>query len=260
MPLFFSTEITSSKYKSDRPLLARTQFAYEYIAKSVFGSVLEIGVGEGYGISCYKLQCETITVIDYAKASQKKITRQFPDVRFERIKVPPFTSITDRSIDVVIAFQVLEHIEDQEFFMEELSRVLKPGGKAFLTTPNASHTAVRNPWHFKEYNYDMMEVLIKNYFTNFTIKGITGNNFVHAYFDKSKKQVNFLIRLDVFGLVDRLPADLLKLPYELLNRWNRLCLYYTHKNKIQNINTKAFHICEPQSDYVLDFICILIKS
>ena len=260
MPLFFSTEITSSKYNSDRPLLARTQFAYEYIAKSVFGSVLEIGAGEGYGVNSYELQCETITIIDYARASQKKITHQFPNVRFERLKVPPFTTVKNCSIDVVIAFQVLEHLEDHDLFMKELLRVLKPGGKAFLTTPNASHTAVRNPWHFKEYNYYMIDALIKNYFTNFTIHGISGNNLVHAYFDKSKKQVNNLMRLDAFNLVNRLPSSLLKIPYELFNRWNRLKMYYTNKSIIQKINTNAYHLCEPQSKNALDFMCVLNKT
>ena len=44
--------------------------------------------------------------------------------------------LTDRSFDLITAGEVIEHILDQELFLKECSRVLRPGGVLALTTPN----------------------------------------------------------------------------------------------------------------------------
>lgn len=43
--------------------------------------------------------------------------------------------LADSSIDVVLSFDVLEHVADPRVSLAELWRVLKPGGKAFLVFP-----------------------------------------------------------------------------------------------------------------------------
>ncbi|MGH8496377.1 MAG: methyltransferase domain-containing protein [Gammaproteobacteria bacterium] len=42
----------------------------------------------------------------------------------------------DESFDLVLAVELVEHIEDHAAFFDEISRVLRPGGKALFTTPN----------------------------------------------------------------------------------------------------------------------------
>jgi hypothetical protein len=42
----------------------------------------------------------------------------------------------DASFDVACSIEVIEHLEDQFAFARELYRVLKPGGRAIVTTPN----------------------------------------------------------------------------------------------------------------------------
>ncbi len=72
--------------------------------------------------------------------------------------VPPADVVTDlsqrwpwkdSSVDEVIAFDVIEHIADRIHFMNELHRVLKPGGIATIETPNASRGAgfYQDPTH-----------------------------------------------------------------------------------------------------------------
>jgi len=53
------------------------------------------------------------------------------------------------SVDEVAAFDVIEHIADRIHFMNELHRVLKPGARATIETPNASHGAgfFQDPTH-----------------------------------------------------------------------------------------------------------------
>ena len=47
------------------------------------------------------------------------------------MNVPPL-KFDDNSIDFVVTFQVIEHIKDDEKFIQEIHRVLKPGGKLIL--------------------------------------------------------------------------------------------------------------------------------
>lgn len=51
--------------------------------------------------------------------------------------------IPDSSVDLIIAIEVIEHIENIGVVMAELSRVLKPGGKIFITTPNVHSLEAR---------------------------------------------------------------------------------------------------------------------
>ena len=48
---------------------------------------------------------------------------------------------SDSSVDEVAAFDVIEHLPNRVATMNELWRVLKPGAKAFIEVPNASHGA-----------------------------------------------------------------------------------------------------------------------
>ena len=60
--------------------------------------------------------------------------------------VPPL-DFPDRSFDCVISFQVIEHIKRDAEFVREIHRVLRPGGRFIVTTPNAPMSLTRNPWH-----------------------------------------------------------------------------------------------------------------
>ena len=60
--------------------------------------------------------------------------------------------IADASIDVVVSFETIEHIEDQGKFLNECHRVLKQGGVLICSTPNQmlSKWAPQNPFHVRE--------------------------------------------------------------------------------------------------------------
>jgi cyclopropane fatty-acyl-phospholipid synthase-like methyltransferase len=74
----FSTEITSSNIQSDNPLFQRTLKAYHLISEKVYGGLLEIGCGEGYGLDLIVKKANTLTVIDKSKYVLDKIKNRYP--------------------------------------------------------------------------------------------------------------------------------------------------------------------------------------
>ena len=127
----------------------------------------------------------------------------------------------DESFDFVITFQVIEHIDDDAAFVREIARVLRPGGRMILTTPNAPMSLTRNPWHVREYRIDELRRLLSEAFSAVETHGVFGNERVMEYYEHNRRSVERIARFDLFDLQHRLPRRLLQLPYDLLNRINR---------------------------------------
>ena len=49
------------------------------------------------------------------------------------MEIPPLKNIEENSVDFVVTFQVIEHIQDDNYFLKEIFRVLKPGVNYFTT-------------------------------------------------------------------------------------------------------------------------------
>ena len=154
---------------------------------------------------------------------------QKSDITFLKSEVPPLTDIEEKSVDCVVTFQVIEHIYDDEFFLQEIHRVLKPGGKLILTTPNSIMSLTRNPWHIREYSPEEMIAIIKKIFNNCELYGVFGNNKVMKYYNKNKDAVRKITRFDILNMQYWLPRWMLQIPYDILNRFNRHNLHDKEK-------------------------------
>ena len=51
--------------------------------------------------------------------------------------------VKNERYDVIIASEIIEHVFDTDFFIEELKRILKPNGRIIITTPNMHFAANR---------------------------------------------------------------------------------------------------------------------
>lgn len=220
----YTTEITSAALTSDSPVHLRLLAPYLKAAAWVHGNLLEVGCGEGRGIEHVLPAVASYTAIDKIEAAIVELRQRFPAAKFVAGHLPPLP-FTDNSFDALISFQVIEHIEDDGFFLRELHRVLRPGGVALVTTPNRKLTLSRNPWHVREYLAGELLQLAQGVFAHAEMKGIAGNEKVMAYHEENRKSVQRIMRWDVLDLQHRLPAGLLKIPYEILNRRNRNKLY-----------------------------------
>jgi SAM-dependent methyltransferase len=158
----------------------------------------------------------------------------------------------------VITFQVIEHIQDDFNFLKEIHRVLKPGGLAIITTPNRPMSLSRNPWHIREYTGKELGELCSKMFSKVQVKGISGNQKVMEYYERNRKAVQRVMRWDFLDLQHKLPAALLRVPYEMLNRRNRNKLKDGADELVTSIKHEDYIVTET-AEGALDLLVYAIK-
>ncbi len=258
MSKVFTTEITSESIPSDNPIHQRLLKAYVLAQDFVHGEVLEVGCGEGRGIDLIIDKCKSYTAIDKIVPVIDQLRKKYPFGKFLRGNIPPLTQFSDNSFDRIFSFQVIEHIEDDHLFLSEINRILKPGGIALITTPNRPRSLSRNPWHTREYTAQELTDLAKKYFSGVEMKGITGNEKIQQYYERNKKSVDRIMRFDVLDLQHKLPASVLRVPYELLNRFNRNKLKDTADELVMSIRHEDYLLTDA-AETALDLFLIAKK-
>ncbi|QJW88928.1 class I SAM-dependent methyltransferase [Spirosoma taeanense] len=219
--MYKTTEITSAEIASDNPVHQRLLFPYVEAASLVSGRVLEIGCGWGRGLQLLTQAADHYTGIDKNQDLINALSQEYSASTFIAANIPPLAGLADNTFDFIVTFQVIEHIENDDLFIREAHRVLKPGGKLLLTTVNKTFSLTRNPWHVREYYAGELKALIARYFSAIETQGIYGNDKVMTYYEQNKESVKKLTRFDIFNLQYRLPRRLLQVPYDLMNRLNR---------------------------------------
>lgn len=74
------------------------------------------------------------------------------------------SKLPDESFNIVVAVEVLEHVEQDDTFVQQVHRVLKPGGKFILTTPNGDCVPNNNPDHKRHYRREQLRELLARHF------------------------------------------------------------------------------------------------
>lgn len=253
-----TAERSSHLDPSENVIFQRHMIAYKEASKLISGTVLEIGCGEGYGISELVQFSKKYIGVDkfdtYISADIKKNN----DIIFHKMEIPPLLNIEANSIDFVVTFQVIEHIQDDHYFLREIFRVLKPGGKLLLTTPNKLMSLSRNPWHIREYTPFEMKDILRKYFVKSEVKGVYGNDIVMEYYQKNKESVKKITRYDIFNLQYLLPRWALQIPYDILNRFNRNKLKSENENVVSAVKVDDYSILDA-TENCLDYFCIATK-
>jgi len=258
MGILQTAERSTQLDPSDNVIFQRHLIAYKEAANIVSGTVLEIGSGEGYGMIELAPKSEHYIAIDKYETLISDELKVSNNITFIQSEIPPLKEIENNSVDFVVSFQVIEHIKNDELFLQEIHRVLKPGGKAILTTPNIMMSLTRSPWHIREYTPEQMVEILKSSFDNYELKGVFGNDKVMDYHKKNKEAVRKITRFDILNMQYWLPRWMLEIPYDILNRFNRHNLQDNNEKLVNSIVYTDYTI-NPSADDCLDHFCIVTK-
>ena len=144
----------------------RHEAAYRLLAAyCTRATVLEVGCGEGYGPELLRQAgAHRVIAVDYARDVVTHLRGRYPALavlQANAVRLPCRTS----SVDVVTALQVVEHLWEQPRFVRECARVLRPGGRMLLTTPNRlTFPASTNTFHARELTAIELAELAAPYF------------------------------------------------------------------------------------------------
>ena len=135
----------------------RHEVVYQQLIDRCAGrDVLEAGSGEGYGADLIAGVARRVVGLDYDDSAVAHVKARYPrvDMRQGNLADLPFDAGT---FDVVVNFQVIEHLWDQGQFVAECLRVLRPTGVLLMSTPNRitfspGRDTPINPFHTRELN------------------------------------------------------------------------------------------------------------
>jgi ubiquinone/menaquinone biosynthesis C-methylase UbiE len=214
----------------------RCQYAYEWSIPFITGKkVLDTGCGLGYGANFMSGYATEVVGIDYDRETIEQNKKSYSDkknISFVEGTIPPLP-FPDGTFDVVTSYHFIEHLNERKVFIGECIRILKPGGKLLLTTPNTKKSFARNPFHVHEYTFDEISKELNSFTKNIELLGLNGNEQVNKYYDENGKFVRMILKFDFLGLHKILPGKILQLPYNLLTSLMR--------NRLKEKITEAIH-------------------
>jgi SAM-dependent methyltransferase len=249
-----TAERSSGHDPSEQVIYNRCLYAYKAASETVKGNIIELGSGEGYGIQMLAPLAKRYLAVD-------KFDTDFSghaNVEFRKQLLPSLAGIADNSFDFAVTFQVIEHIQDDKTFISEIHRVLKPGGKLMLTTPNHTMSLTRNPWHIREYTAPELAAVVGKSFGKVEVKGVFGSPVVMEYHERNKASVQRITRFDVLKLQYRLPRQLLQIPYDIMNRLNRRKLLEGNTTIVNQVSLSDFFL-KDTTEHCFDLFVVATK-
>lgn len=144
---------------------ARYEFATGFIKEG--DSVLDVGCGIGYGSKILLKKASKYVGFDKYTMRKLRALQSYPDDRSTFLvhsandKFP----FDDASFNCVVCFEAIEHIDNDNFAIKEIYRVLKNDGVFVCSTP-LKIEGHQGGYHIREYSAINFRELIESSFTN----------------------------------------------------------------------------------------------
>jgi SAM-dependent methyltransferase len=176
-PLELTGERTLPDVPAENYWFRRHLAVYHWIAERCAGlDVVDMACGEGYGTDVLARRAAKVTGVDANPEAHEHARLKYPrpGVRFVRDMVETFSE----PCDAVVFLQTIEHVRDPKAVLDHFGRMLRPGGAAYVSTPNVLTLAPRgaeksgNPWHMREYRANEFRELCEQSFERVELLGL----------------------------------------------------------------------------------------
>ena len=181
------------------------------------GRVLDLGCGTGH--SFLELAPRETVGVDVAPAA---LAGQERETHVADMRKLPFA---DGAFASVLSVHSIEHVPDAERALREIARVLAPGARAVLVTPNRLTFGVPDeiidPYHYVEYDAAELSALCASRFARVEVLGLFGSGRYQALVDAERRELDRLLRLDPFRLRRFVPRSVRQRLYDARLRTSR---------------------------------------
>lgn len=157
--------------------VARYLFSKNYLTNKL---VLDAGCGEAYGTLWLKENNIEIVGMDRSSvAITHSNEKNHSFLVLGDLNYIPFREV----FSAIISFEVIEHVDHEERYIQEIKKCLNQIGLFIGSTPlrkknKYKNGKPKNPYHKKEYYPGELNVLLKKYFNNVKILGQKKPNFI----------------------------------------------------------------------------------
>jgi O-antigen biosynthesis protein len=152
------------------------QISYEHLHRYLYAArwakgktVLDVASGAGYGAALLAPGARAVWAVELDRTAVRHARAQCPMKNVSFLQADArCLPLADGCADLVVALEILEHVEEQEQLVRELARVAAANGAVFISTPNrAAYSDARkylNPYHVREfYRDEFLELLTRNF-------------------------------------------------------------------------------------------------
>ena len=133
--------------------------------------VLDFGCGSGYGTHRISGLAREAYGVDVAADAVLYAKTRYHNENLHFLQIDPQSPLplAAGSFDVVLSFQVIEHVNDDDAYLSEARRLLKPGGTLVLITPDRRNRLLPgqkpwNRWHLREYGMTQLAHRVRRHF------------------------------------------------------------------------------------------------
>jgi SAM-dependent methyltransferase len=216
------------------------------------GRVLDVGCGTGHSFDelapreTVGVDCEASALAGQKRETHVADMRQLP--------------FPDASFASVISVHSIEHVPDPDRALAEIARVLVPGARAVLVTPNRLTFGIPDeiiaPYHYVEYSPAELRAECDPWFANVEVLGLFGSPRYMALVDAEQRELEHLLRLDPLRLRRFVPRRVRQRLFDARLRASRA----VPAPGALDIAPEDFHLAPGPLDAALDLVAVCDRA
>ena len=168
--------------------------------------VLDLGCGSGYGAAQLSEHAGFLLGVDRVRPD---VASRRSSAHFLRADIAGLP-IAPACFDLVVSFQVVEHLENPAPYVDAMAQLVRPEGAVLVTTPNILTSDRVNPFHVHEYEAEELSECLRLHFAEVEMRGVGMSPAVAAWMEARLARIRGIMRWDVLNLRERLPRPLIE--------------------------------------------------